>query len=105
MRKGMWTLVFIGLALSLVIAGLLSFYADPNEDGLERVAVDYGFADDAVDSANAQIFTSDYLIAGVENERLSTLMAGTLGVAVMIGAAFGLFWLLTRGKDRASVEQ
>jgi cobalt/nickel transport protein len=97
-RKGVWTLVFIGLVLSLIIAGVVSFYADPNPDGLERVAEDQGFIEDAQDSANADIFAADYGIAGVEDERLSVGLAGVMGVVVMAVIAFGLFWFLGRGK-------
>ena len=97
-RRGVWTLVFVGLVLSLVIAGVVSFYADPNPDGLERVAEDQGFIENAQDSANADIVTADYGIAGIEDERLSVGLAGALGVIVMAAVAFGLFWFLGRGK-------
>jgi hypothetical protein len=97
-RKGVWTLVFVGLVISLIIAGVVSYYADSNPDGLERVAEDQGFIEDAQDSANADIFAADYGIAGIEDERLSVGLAGVLGVVVMCVVAFGLFWLLGRGK-------
>jgi len=103
MSKGVWSVVFVGLMISLVIAGVVSYYADPNPDGLERVAEDQGFIEDAAESANAEIFASDYGIAGVEDDRLSVGLAGLLGIVVMVIVGFGLFWLLGRGKKSTPV--
>jgi hypothetical protein len=101
MKKGIAVILIVGLVLSLGIAGIVSFYASSEPDGLEKVAEDQGFIDTAQDSANATIPTADYGIEGVESERLSVGLAGVLGVAVMALVAFGLFWLLTRGKKSA----
>ncbi len=101
-KKSVWSIIFIGLMLSLIIAGVVSFYADSNPDGLERVAEDQGFLENAQESANADLVTADYGIAGVEDERLSVGVAGVLGVIVMAVLAFGLFWFLGRGKKTGS---
>lgn len=98
MRRSVWAIVFVGLMIALFAAGVLSYYASSEPDGLERVAEDHGFLGNAVDSANAAIPTADYGIAGVDDERLSVGLAGVLGVAVMAVVAFGLFWLLARGR-------
>ncbi len=98
MKRGLWVLVGIGIAVSLLAAGVLSFYASGDPDGLERVAEDHGFAGQAADSANSGLPTADYGIAGIENARLSGGLAGVLGVVVVIVVAFGLFWWLGRGK-------
>lgn len=70
----------IGLAISLVIAGFLSFYASSHPDGLEKVAIDLGFIETAKDSAVADSALADYGVAGLENERLSVGVAGVIGV-------------------------
>lgn len=101
-RKALWTVIFVGLMVSLIIAGFVSFYADPNPDGLERVAEDTGFIDSATDSANAGLPTADYGIAGVEDERLSVGLAGVIGVVVMAVVAFGLFYWLGKGKKAST---
>ncbi|MFM1916722.1 MAG: hypothetical protein RJB01_237 [Actinomycetota bacterium] len=101
-RKSVWTVIFVGLMVSLIIAGFVSFYADSNPDGLEKVAEDTGFIDSATDSANAGLPTADYGIAGVEDERLSVGLAGVLGVVVMAVIAFGLFYWLGRGKKAST---
>lgn len=101
-RKALWSLIFVGLMVSLIIAGFVSLYADPNPDGLEKVAEDTGFIDTATDSANAGLPTADYGIAGVEDERLSVGLAGVIGVVVIAVLAFGLFYWLGRGKKSST---
>jgi hypothetical protein len=99
--KGVWSLIFVGLMISLIIAGVVSYYADPNPDGLERVAEDQGFIEDAADSANAEIFASDYGIAGVEDERLSVGLAGVSRHRRHGGLSWDSdsFWFLGRGRQ------
>ena len=98
MRRSVWVIVGVGLVVALFAAGVVSYYASSSPDGLERVAEDHGFIANATDSANATLPTADYGIAGIDNERLSAGLAGVLGVAGMAVLAFGLFWLLARGK-------
>lgn len=70
----------ISLAISLVIAGIFSFYASSAPDGLEKVAIDLGFIDSAKKSATSDSALADYGVAGVKNERLSVGIAGVIGV-------------------------
>lgn len=70
----------VGIAIALVIAGILSFYASSSPDGLEKVAIDLGFIDSAKDSAVADSALADYGVAGLDNERLSVGIAGVIGV-------------------------
>lgn len=72
----------VGIAIALVIAGFLSFYASSSPDGLEKVAIDLGFIDSAKDSAVADSALADYGVAGLDNERLSVGIAGVIGVIV-----------------------
>ncbi len=89
-------LVLTGLAVCLLVAGVVSFYASSHPDGLEYVAAQVGFADTAADSAAAGSPLADYGTAGVGDERLSGGLAGVLGVAVTAAIAFTLMWLLRR---------
>ncbi|MBM3703802.1 MAG: hypothetical protein FJW54_01860 [Actinobacteria bacterium] len=70
----------VGIAIALVIAGFLSFYASSSPDGLEKVAIDLGFIDSAKESAVADSALADYGVAGLDNERLSVGIAGVIGV-------------------------
>ena len=87
-------LLVVGLLVSIVIAGFLSFYASSQPDGLEKVTADQGLDVNAVDSANSDIVLADYGVAGVENERASAFLGGLIGVAITGLAGAGLyFWL------------
>lgn len=105
MKRSLWWVIGVGIAISLLAAGVVSFYASGDPDGLEKVAEDQGFIEQATDSANATLPTADYGIQGVESERLSVGLAGVLGVAVMIVVAFGLFWWLGRGKKSVAEQE
>jgi len=72
------------LAVSLLLAGVVSFYASGDPDGLERVAADHGFdaAEREHDLAGSPL--ADYGVAGVANERLSVGLAGIIGVGVTV---------------------
>jgi flagellar basal body-associated protein FliL len=99
MRKGVWVLIGIGLAVSLLLAGVVSYYASSSPDGLEKVAGEIGFIDDAEDSAVAGSPLSDYGIEGVSDERVSVGLAGIVGVLATAAVAFGLFmWLGRRAR-------
>jgi hypothetical protein len=82
----------VGLAVAVAVAGLLSGFADDDPDGLERVAIDEGFDQTAEDHALADSPLADYAVAGVEDERLSTGLAGVIGVVITLAVAGGLFY-------------
>ena len=85
-----------GLLVSLAIAGVLSYYASSQPDGLEKVAEDKGFLDTAKDSVNAGTPLADYGITGLENERLSVGLSGIIGVIVTLIVAFATFKTLAK---------
>lgn len=91
-----WRFLAIFLGVTLVIAGLISFYASSHPDGLEFVAGSTGFADTARDPAGAGSPLADYAVAGVEDARLAGGLAGVIGVLVTLVLAGGLAWLLRR---------
>jgi cobalt/nickel transport protein len=72
--------IIAGFATSLFLAGVVSNYASSSPDGLEKVAQDIGFLENAKESKNADGLLADYGVKGVENERLSTGAAGVIGV-------------------------
>lgn len=95
-------LVAVGLVLSLVLAGGVSYYASSQPDGLEKVAGDVGFLDSAEESAVKDSPLAEYSVAGVANERLSGGLAGIIGVASTAAISFGLFYALRRFKKEES---
>ncbi len=88
--------LLVGGLVAVVLAAVLSFYASSNPDGLEKVAGDHGILTAAQDSATAGSPLADYSTTGVSDDRLSTGLAGLVGVAVTGAVAFGLFYAVRR---------
>ena len=87
---------FVGLAFAVIIAAL-SPLASAHPDGLERVAEDQGFIEQARD-APYQVLP-DYTIPGVSNERVSTVLAGLVGVVLVTAGTLVAARLLSRGRS------
>lgn len=92
-RRGFWV---TGLVVSLLVAAVLSFYASSHPDGLEFVAEKAGFLEQAEDSAASESPLADYGVEGVDNERVSTGLAGLAGSLVVLALAGGLAFALRR---------
>jgi hypothetical protein len=86
----------LGLAVALLVAGVASWYASGQPDGLEWAAEQAGFLDSAKDSAVSGSPLADYSVTGVDDGRLSGGLAGVLGVLVTLVLAGGLTMLLRR---------
>ena len=89
-------LVVVGLAVSLVLAAGVSYYASSHPDGFEKSAGEIGFLDTAEESPLAGSPLAEYGVAGVDNERLSGGLAGVIGVASTAAISFGIFYGLRR---------
>jgi hypothetical protein len=96
LRKYWW---LIGLLLVVGVA-LLSPLASPHPDGLERVAENEGFLDQA-EEAPYQIIP-DYSFPGIENETVATIVAGLVGTVLLFAVGYALAWLLRRRSGRAT---
>jgi cobalt/nickel transport protein len=84
------------LLVALVLAGLLSFYASSDPDGLNRVAIDQGFSDTETDHRTADGPLAGYTTSGVDDERLSGGLAGVVGVVVVLALTAGLAQVVRR---------
>jgi hypothetical protein len=104
-RATMAALLAGGLAVTLLLALVVSGFASGEPDGLERVAEDEGFADTAEDHALADGPLADYAVRGVDNERLSTGLSGVTGVAVTFALGAGLFTLFRRRTHAAGGQE
>ncbi|GAA3884808.1 energy-coupling factor ABC transporter permease [Streptomyces lacrimifluminis] len=85
-----------GLAASLVLAGVVSFYASASPDGLEKVAADKGIDAKVEEHAAAGSPLADYSVEGITDGRLSGGLAGVIGVGATIVAGTGVFWTVRR---------
>jgi len=95
-RAGSRRFLAVFLLVSLLVAGVASFYASSHPDGLEYVAGKVGFIDRADDSPAAKSPLADYSTKGVDNDRISGGIAGVAGSALVLVLAGGLFWVLRR---------
>ena len=86
-----WIAAALGIVVFVVIAAATWASADP--DGLERVAQDVGFIDAAQDPGY-QILP-DYTLPGLDGT-LSTIVAGLIGVLVVVGLVLLLGRLAAR---------
>jgi cobalt/nickel transport system permease protein len=82
-RSSAW--VTVGLLIALVVA-VFSFAASSEPDGLERVAEDTGFIDQALDPFYEIL--PDYTIPFVGDETFSGILAVVLGTVIVFGLVF-----------------
>jgi cobalt/nickel transport system permease protein len=88
--RGVWA---VGLAIAIALA-VVSPLASADPDGLERVAEDVGFLDRAVDAPYSII--PDYVVPGVSNEAVATILAGVIGLLMVFAVAYGIARLRRR---------
>lgn len=77
--------VIIGLAIAILLA-ILSPLASSYPDGLEWVAEQQGFIERAQEPLYEII--PDYVMPGISNEALATILAGIVGTVIVFGVAF-----------------
>lgn len=94
--------VGVGLALAVALAVVVAPRASTEPDGLERVALDHGFADRAEDHALAASPTADYGVAGVGHDGLAIGLAGVVGIAVTFAVVAGGLAVLRRASRRSA---
>jgi len=104
-RKNVVLFIVGGLVVALGLAFFASPFASGSPDGLERVSIDEGFAETAEDHALDDSPLADYGVEGVDDERLSTGLAGVIGVAITFGVAMVLFGVLRLLRARRSPPQ
>ncbi|HEX9994913.1 MAG TPA: PDGLE domain-containing protein [Acidimicrobiales bacterium] len=93
--------VVAGILVAVLVAGLAGAVASDEPDGLERVARDQGFAGEADEHALSGSPVADYRVDGVDDDRVSTGLAGVLGVVVTFALGTGLLLVVRRRSSRA----
>jgi hypothetical protein len=95
-RGGLLGFILIGLAVTAILAAIVSGFASSAPDGLNKVAEDEGFIDQARDHDLSDSPVAGYEVQGVDNSRLSKGMAGLIGITVTFAVGTGLFLLVRR---------
>ena len=88
--------VVAGVLVALLLAGVASFYASGDPDGLTKVSQDQGFstAEKSHDTGDGPF--AGYETKGVGDARLSGGMAGVVGSLVVLALAGGAVLLVRR---------
>ncbi|MBW3620752.1 MAG: energy-coupling factor ABC transporter permease [Actinobacteria bacterium] len=102
---GMRGFLLAGALVALLLATVVSQFAAPAPDGLERVAEDTGIAEVARDHALADAPFADYATHGLRNESLSLAVAGTAGVVITLAVGAGLVAAVRRGRGRGRASE
>jgi len=85
-----------GALIFALFWALLSPLASSSPDGLERVAEDKGFMEAAREAVFEVI--PDYVMPGVGNEAVATILAGIIGTLMLFGIGYGVARVLKTKK-------
>ncbi|RJP28350.1 MAG: hypothetical protein C4527_12135 [Candidatus Omnitrophota bacterium] len=96
--------ILIGLAIALFVGVVLSPFASPWPDGLEKVAEDHGFIEKAHEESATPEIIPDYAMPGIQSEKLATAAAGFIGTLILYFGGYGLAYLLKTAKARTNPE-
>lgn len=88
--------IVLGLLVACAVALLLGPEASTEPDGLNKVAIDHGFDGTERTHAFDDTPVAGYSLAGIENERLATGLAGVIGVAVTFALGAGIIHVTRR---------
>jgi cobalt/nickel transport protein len=96
-----WWWVIAGMIVALAVVLVLAPAASSDPDGLDRVSGDEGFAEKA-DEPRFE-WLPDYTIPGVDDERATVVLAGSIGVLIVfvVTIGFGAIVRQTRRGSRA----
>lgn len=95
----------LALLVTLLVAGVASYYASTRPDGLNSVASEQGFSQTQRSSPTAEGPLAGYQTRGLGDGRLSGGLAGVAGVALVLAIGSGLFWVVRRPRDTGPVER
>jgi cobalt/nickel transport protein len=89
-------LVIAGLVIALLVAGVASFYASGDPDGLTKTAEEKGISAAEKEHGTAEGPLAGYETKGVDDARLSGGMAGVVGSLTVLLVAVGVVLLVRR---------
>jgi PDGLE domain len=103
-RTRLAVFIVAGLLVALGLAFFVSPLASSEPDGLNRVAIDEGFADEETSHAMEDSPLAGYGVEGVDDDRLSTGLSGVIGVGITFAIAGGTVLVLRQVRRRRSAD-
>jgi hypothetical protein len=97
--------VIAGLLLALALVLFVSPFANPNPDGLNRVAMDKGFADTETDHGLSDSPLADYEVSGVEHDGVSKGLSGVAGILATFALGLGLFAVARKPREPQAAQR
>jgi len=91
--------LFAGLLVAVALALFVSPFANPNPDGLNRVAIDEGFAETETDHSLNDSPLADYAVSGVDHEGISKGLSGVIGILAALGLGLALFGFAKKRRE------
>ena len=106
MRKASSTRLFLyaGLLLAVALVLFVSPFANPNPDGLNRVAIDEGFAETETDHSLNDSPLADYAVSGVDHDGISKGLSGVIGIFATFALGLALFALAKKRRESDPVQ-
>ncbi|MGI6451495.1 MAG: PDGLE domain-containing protein [Desulfitobacteriia bacterium] len=97
--------IMIGLLIALVVVVFLAPFASSSPDGLERVAEDHAFLDQAEGREVILSPLPDYEMPGIANKTLAGILAGLTGtlltfIAMLLAARLILAWKMGKKSNQ-----
>jgi cobalt/nickel transport system permease protein len=94
-RSRMWSFVIAGLVVAIALVVFVAPFASGSPDGLESVAEEHATA-----TAGEPVWDlsplGGYQLPGIDDERLSTALAGLIGTVVIFALIVGAGWMIGR---------
>jgi len=87
--------IIFGVALALILAMVVSPFASPFLDGLEKVAEDKGFLEKGEEAVLSSPIP-DYVWPGIDNETVATSVAGMAGTIITLMVGWALAAVIKR---------
>ena len=102
-RRAVTGVVVGGVAVAVLLVTVVAPRASGDPDGLERVAIDQGFAESADDHALEDSPLSGYDATVGEDDQVGTIIAGLVGLGIAFLVAVGLVWVARRRRQTVDI--
>lgn len=95
--------LIVGTVIAILIAGVVSYFASPNPDGLEKAQEELGAAEPAHAAVEVPpVAFQEYNLKWLGEGFWSNAVAGVVGALAVLAILLGVGRVLARGKAKAA---